>query len=64
MKKKKIKEEKENLIEQLLDLGHNIGVADEVLDIIINSKNIDDLLILQNGLNKMSNRMVQHVYQK
>lgn len=55
--KKRI-EKKENIIEQLLDLGHEIGVVDEVLEIIIKSKTLDDLLILQSGLNKMKNRGV------
>ena len=43
----------ENILEKLLDLGHEIGVVDEVLEIIIKAKTLDDLLILQSGLDKM-----------
>ena len=43
----------EDILEKLLDLGHELDVDEEVLNIIINSKNIDELLILQSGLDKM-----------
>ena len=49
----------ENILEQLLDLGQKIGNSDEVLDIILKSKSLDELYILKSGLNKMLERGVK-----